>query len=360
MSWIVTLKIVDCASMSTLLPGTHISSALLDPPGYVVTDANGQAQIFDAYDLWEWVNLTISKSGNGGPCDASYHPGYTSKNFVINMSMDGTVQTVCLNKAPPAVCDPDAPTTSCFIVSAATGSTTSFEVTELRALRDRVRATSRLSAELIEAIYAEYERFSPPIAAELHEDAATRGVVLSFVVRPLFAWYRLAGTLALDLGNQSARLQEAQLAVAEACPPDALADAEMIVGFLEALRGSAPLPAGLPPLLRELAPRIAEITAGPFAVKHPPDVTGEGYVVRSIEAALWAFHRSDSFRDGALLAVNLGDDADTTGAIYGQIAGAFHGERGIPAEWRAKLALREEIESFADSLLELRAALAER
>ena len=109
-----------------------------------------------------------------------------------------------------------------------------------------------------------------------------------------------------------------------------------------------------------LAPRIAEITAGSFAVKHPPDVTGEGYVVRSIEAALWAFHRSDSFRDGALLAVNLGDDADTTGAIYGQIAGAFHGERGIPAEWRAKLALREEIESFADSLLELRAALAER
>jgi ADP-ribosylglycohydrolase len=58
--------------------------------------------------------------------------------------------------------------------------------------------------------------------------------------------------------------------------------------------------------------------------------------------------------------VNLGDDADTTGAIYGQLAGAFHGERGIPAEWRAKLALRERIESFADRLLELCATLAGR
>lgn len=100
------------------------------------------------------------------------------------------------------------------------------------------------------------------------------------------------------------------------------------------------------------------MAAGSFAEKDPPHVTGEGYVVRSIEAALWAFHRADSFGDGALRAVNLGDDADTTGAIYGQLAGAFHGEQGIPAEWRARLARRELIESFADRLLQLRAKLA--
>ncbi len=47
-------------------------------------------------------------------------------------------------------------------------------------------------------------------------------------------------------------------------------------------------------------------------------------------AALWAFHRSGSFKDGALLAVNLGEDAETTGAIYGQLAGAFYGEKEIP------------------------------
>ena len=53
-------------------------------------------------------------------------------------------------------------------------------------------------------------------------------------------------------------------------------------------------------------------------------------MVKSLEAALWAFDRSTTFRQGCLLAVNLGDDADTTGAVYGQLAGAFWGESGIP------------------------------
>jgi len=68
---------------------------------------------------------------------------------------------------------------------------------------------------------------------------------------------------------------------------------------------------------------------------------------------LWAFRRSGSFREGALLAVNLGDDADTTGAVYGQLAGAFYGEDAIPADWRERLALRETIEHYADALREL-------
>jgi ADP-ribosylglycohydrolase len=70
-------------------------------------------------------------------------------------------------------------------------------------------------------------------------------------------------------------------------------------------------------------------------------------VVKSLEAALWAFHRSHSFREGALLAVNLGNDADTTGAVYGQIAGAYYGHEGIPTDWSQKISRRELIESFA-------------
>ena len=70
----------------------------------------------------------------------------------------------------------------------------------------------------------------------------------------------------------------------------------------------------------------------------------------TLEAALWAFHRSDGFREGALLAVNLGDDADTTGAIYGQIAGAHYGAEAIPAAWRDKLAMGAEMTSRADHL----------
>jgi ADP-ribosyl-[dinitrogen reductase] hydrolase len=50
--------------------------------------------------------------------------------------------------------------------------------------------------------------------------------------------------------------------------------------------------------------------------------------------------------------VNLGDDADTTGAVYGQLAGAYYGAGAIPAEWLGRLAMRDEIESMADRLLE--------
>jgi len=102
-----------------------------------------------------------------------------------------------------------------------------------------------------------------------------------------------------------------------------------------------------------LGAEIGEIAAGSFKRREPPEIQGSGYVVKSLEAALWAFHRSDSFREGCLLAVNLGDDADTTGAVYGQLAGAFYGERGIPESWLARLAHRQLIESLAERLFAL-------
>ena len=102
-----------------------------------------------------------------------------------------------------------------------------------------------------------------------------------------------------------------------------------------------------------LAPNIDEIARGSFKRSEPPEIKGSGYVVRSLEAALWAFHRTDSFRDGVLLAVNLGDDADTTAAVYGQLAGAYYGVHGIPVEWRGRVAYRELIETYADALVRL-------
>jgi ADP-ribosyl-[dinitrogen reductase] hydrolase len=75
-------------------------------------------------------------------------------------------------------------------------------------------------------------------------------------------------------------------------------------------------------------------------------------VVRLLEAALWAFHGSNSFEEGCLLAVNLGDDVDTTAAIYGQLAGAFYGEGTIPERWLAKLAHRRLIEDLAEKLFD--------
>ncbi len=101
-----------------------------------------------------------------------------------------------------------------------------------------------------------------------------------------------------------------------------------------------------------LTPKIDEVAAGSFKTKQPPEIRGTGYVVRALEAALWAFLNSDGFEEGALSAVNLGDDADTTGAIYGQLAGVYYGLDGIPERWRERLALGETIERLADRLLD--------
>ena len=72
--------------------------------------------------------------------------------------------------------------------------------------------------------------------------------------------------------------------------------------------------------------------------------------MKSLEAALWAFYHSTDFRDGCLLAVNLGCDTDTTAAIYGQIAGAYYGVDGIPVEWRDRVAMGKFIAQLADEL----------
>ena len=102
-----------------------------------------------------------------------------------------------------------------------------------------------------------------------------------------------------------------------------------------------------------LVEEIDEIARGSFKHRQPPEIQGSGYVVKSLEAALWAFYHSRSFREGCLLAVNLGMDADTTAAVYGQLAGAFYGEQGIPESWRSQLVRSQLIESMADNLFAL-------
>lgn len=104
----------------------------------------------------------------------------------------------------------------------------------------------------------------------------------------------------------------------------------------------------------DLMPLIASVAQGSYLQKQPPVIKGTGYVVDALEAALWAFHASESFAAGAILAVNLGQDADTTGAIYGQIAGAYYGLSAIPSAWQATLFWADKILLLADALLELR------
>ena len=101
--------------------------------------------------------------------------------------------------------------------------------------------------------------------------------------------------------------------------------------------------------------KIRQIAQGVYLHKSREQIRGSGYVVESLEAALWCFARHDNFRDAVLEAANLGDDADTTAAITGQIAGAMWGEQGIPAEWLARLCMADDIRGLASQLWEANA-----
>ena len=100
------------------------------------------------------------------------------------------------------------------------------------------------------------------------------------------------------------------------------------------------------------APKLIDIGNGMYTRKSEAEIRGSGYVVESLEAALWCFYQTDSFESAVLQAANLGDDADTTAAICGQIAGAFYGKAGIPEGWLERLYMREEITDLADKLME--------
>jgi len=109
--------------------------------------------------------------------------------------------------------------------------------------------------------------------------------------------------------------------------------------------------------IKILTPKIAAIASGSYKRKNPPEIKGTGYVVDSLEAALWAFYHANSFEEGALMAVNLGDDADTTGAVYGQLAGAFYGVEAIPLAWRETLSHYSTIEDLATKLYDQSASI---
>ena len=103
-------------------------------------------------------------------------------------------------------------------------------------------------------------------------------------------------------------------------------------------------------LAGKLPTKLEAIGQGRYRSKGREAIRGTGYVVDSLEATLWCFGQTNNFRDCILMAANLGDDADTTAAQAGQLAGAFYGESGIPARWLGKLAMMTSIRDMADAL----------
>jgi hypothetical protein len=102
---------------------------------------------------------------------------------------------------------------------------------------------------------------------------------------------------------------------------------------------------------KPLHPDILEIASGCYKSKSSSAVHGSGYVVASLEAAIWSFHRATNFREAVLVAVNLGEDADTTGAVVGQLAGAFWGKAGIDPDLIAGLARRDLLDLYLKPLM---------
>lgn len=99
-----------------------------------------------------------------------------------------------------------------------------------------------------------------------------------------------------------------------------------------------------------LASSAADAIEGGWSGLHRDAIAGTGWVVRSLQAAVWAVSRTTSFRSAVLLAANLGEDADTTAAVAGQLAGAIYGVSGIPQDWLDVLAWRERLQSTAEQL----------
>ena len=99
---------------------------------------------------------------------------------------------------------------------------------------------------------------------------------------------------------------------------------------------------------------LLDIIMGTYKNKTEDQIKSTGYVLHTLEAALWCFYTTETFEDGLIKAVNLGYDSDTTGAVYGQLAGAYYGVQSIPQRWLDKTVMCNIIIDVADKLLEKR------
>ncbi len=191
-----------------------------------------------------------------------------------------------------------------------------------------------------------------PFSGPAHSHSAGNGSIMRLAPVPMF--FARMPTEAIRLSGESSRTTHQHPAAIDACRYLGGLIAAALSGTAKTvLLGPRFCAGGNHWAERPLVREIDEVAAGSFKTRVPPKIEGTGHVVRSLEAALWAFQRTDSFREGALLAVNLGDDADTTGAVFGQLAGAYYGCSGIPQHWKVKIAKRELIEKMADMLYEV-------
>ena len=186
-----------------------------------------------------------------------------------------------------------------------------------------------------------------PMSGSTDSDHAGNGSLMRLAPVPIY--FRHDVELAVRMAGESSRTTHG----AEECVDACRLFAWLLLRAFEAEDKSfRQVDPGTMPDRAPLSRRVEALARGTYADKTEDEIRGSGYVVDCLEASLWCFARSDSFAEAVLMAVNLGDDTDTTGAVCGQIAGAFYGVGGIPGEWREQLHRGGELEGMGMGLLE--------
>ncbi|VEF12034.1 ADP-ribosylation/crystallin J1 [Pseudomonas fluorescens] len=188
-----------------------------------------------------------------------------------------------------------------------------------------------------------YQHTADPYAGSTDPDSAGNGSLMRLA--PVVLFYFPDTRLVQSFAADSSRTTHAA--------PEAIECCQLLAALIaKALEGAPKTELRQQSLSTYHQPKVAAIARGDYLGKSQDAIKGSGYSVQSLEAALWCFHHTDNFRAAILQAANLGDDADTTAAITGQLAGAYYGVRGIPNNWLEILYEAEEIAATADRLLE--------
>ena len=185
------------------------------------------------------------------------------------------------------------------------------------------------------AALAHYEETGDPIAGSTSEAAAGNGALMRLAPVAIRHWRS---------GKQMLSVADRQTRTTHGAPSTLRCSRQLADLIAQAIAGV--------PLDTLLESETAGAIEGGWRGLHRDAITGSGYVVSSLQAAVWAVARTTDFRSAVLLAANLGDDADTTAAVAGQLAGAVYGLSGIPKEWLDVLAWRERLEATAESLFD--------
>lgn len=187
-----------------------------------------------------------------------------------------------------------------------------------------------------------FQNNGQPLAGSTDSNSAGNGSIMRLAPVPIF--YQDSPVKAIDRC-------EAQSRTTHQAPECLMACRLLGEMLLKALQGQTKTDVLSPSQhTQDLTASLQAINQGGYRQKTEAQIFGTGYVVQSLEAAVWCFWQTDNFADCVLQAANLGDDADTTAAIAGQLAGAFYGEAGIPAHWLQTLACADEIGKLAEKL----------